>query len=243
MELMRAPSLIADNLHKVQDRMNQAAQSVGKNLDDIHLVVVTKTHPINVVEMVIEVGARYIGESYVEEGIPKIQALSGRSGVEWHMIGHVQSRKASLLCEHFDYLHSLDSVKLAYRIDRFASQMGRILPVLIECNVSGEATKYGWSAWREDAWPELMYDFGKILQLPNLKVKGLMTIAPYFDNAEEARPYFRRLRLLREFLVDHYPNSQWTELSMGMSGDFEVAIQEGATWIRVGQAILGPRNP
>jgi pyridoxal phosphate enzyme (YggS family) len=157
------------------------------------------------------------------------------------MIGHVQSRKARLVAEHFDWLHSLDSVKLAGRLDRVCVELDRRLPVLLECNVSGEESKFGWPAWDENNWPELLEPVSAILAMPGLDVRGLMTMAPFLDEAEQARPFFRRLRLLLEYFTGQFPQARWEELSMGMSADFPVAVQEGATLVRVGTAIMGER--
>jgi uncharacterized pyridoxal phosphate-containing UPF0001 family protein len=127
-------------------------------------------------------------------------------------------------------------------LDRFAGEIGKRVPILLECNVSGEETKYGWTAWNELEWEELAEEIAPILEMRNLEVLGLMTMAPFLPDAEQARPYFIRLRKLREFLSVRYPKSKWNELSMGMSADFEVAIQEGATIVRIGTAILGERK-
>jgi pyridoxal phosphate enzyme (YggS family) len=158
------------------------------------------------------------------------------------MIGHVQSRKAELVCNNFDYVHSLDSLKLAVRYNRHAGVLSRKLPVLLQFNVSGEESKSGWDAWTELQWDQLIPEMEKILTLENIQVRGIMTMPPYAEDPEEVRPYFRRLVQLRNFLYSRFHHLDWNELSMGMSGDFEVAIQEGATWVRIGQAILGPRN-
>jgi PLP dependent protein len=157
------------------------------------------------------------------------------------MIGHVQSRKAAWVAERFDWLHSLDSLKLARRISRFAGQAGRRLPVLMECNVSGEESKFGWPAWREGSWAELLDPFGEVLELPGLEIRGLMTMAPFLPDPEQARPYFKRLKKLQGYLAAKLPQADWSELSMGMSADFDVAVEEGATWVRVGTAITGSR--
>jgi pyridoxal phosphate enzyme (YggS family) len=186
-------------------------------------------------------GAHRLGENYVEEGIAKIEALAGLTGIEWHMIGHIQSRKAQPVSEYFHWVHSLDSLKLARRLDRFSGEAHRKIPALLECNVSAEESKFGLPAAREQDWERLLPEIEAILGLPNLQVCGLMTMAPFLPDAEAARPFFRRLRGLRDFLAGRFPGSNWTELSMGMSGDFEIAVQEGATLVRVGQAILGPR--
>jgi pyridoxal phosphate enzyme (YggS family) len=232
---------ILHNLRAVQDRIAQAAEQAGRNYLDIRLVVVTKTHPVQIIETLLEAGVQCIGESYIEEAIPKMHALAGRSDFEWHMIGHVQSRKARQVCDHFQYLHSLDSLKLASHLSRFTVESSMVLPVLLECNVSAEQSKFGWPAWDEARWSELISPFAQVLALPGLEVRGLMTIAPLGDDPDQARPYFRRLRRLRTFLSSELPQVVWRELSMGMSADYEVAIQEGATMVRIGQAILGPR--
>ncbi len=224
----------------VVERINRAACSVGRDPAEVHLVVVTKLHPIETVMAAITAGARYLGENYAEEAISKIQATTGL-GVEWHMIGHLQGRKAGLVCEHFDYLHSLDSLKLAGRLSRLALDNQRAIPVLLQFNVSGEMSKSGWDAWQDALWPGLVDDIGEILALPGLKVRGLMAMPPLDLDPESARPHFQKLKRLQLFLKRYFPEASWDELSMGMSNDFEVAVQEGATWVRVGQAILGPR--
>ena len=233
---------ILRNLEQVRSRIEQSARRVGRGPQEIRLVVVTKTHPVQVIETLLEAGVDCIGESYVEEAMPKIAALAGRSAVEWHMVGHVQSRKARQVCQNFQFLHSLDSLKLASHLDRFASDLDMTLPVLLECNVSAEESKFGWPAWDEARWPELLSPITQILALPNLEVRGIMTIAPFGDDPGQARPYFSRLRKLRTFLSSNFQQVKWEELSMGMSADFEVAIEEGATMVRIGQAILGPRG-
>jgi pyridoxal phosphate enzyme (YggS family) len=157
------------------------------------------------------------------------------------MIGHIQSRKAKAVCQSFDYTHSLDSLKLANRLDRFAAEEGRSLPVLLECNVSGEESKTGWPAWQEAEWGNLAEALAPLFDLTHLQMHGLMTMPPFFEDAERARPYFQRLRRLRDFLAERYPGADWSELSMGMSADFQVAVEEGATLVRVGTAIVGPR--
>ena len=226
---------------RILERIKLAAQSVGRNPNDIRLVVVTKGQPLAVVESVIAAGARVFAENYPEVAVPRIQALSDHSDLEWHMIGHVQSRKARLVSEHFDLLHSLDSIKLARRLNRFSGEQGRTLPVLLQVNVSGESSKFGWPAWEKEQWQERRIDVSEILEFSHLEIRGLMTIAPFVAKPEKARPYFQRLRQLQVFLSTHFPQKNWNELSMGMSPDFEVAIQEGATMVRVGEAVLGPR--
>jgi pyridoxal phosphate enzyme (YggS family) len=157
------------------------------------------------------------------------------------MIGHVQSRKADLVAVHFSMLHSLDSVKLGGRLNRYCEEAGRTLPVLLEINVSGEESKFGFSGWDEHHWKELRPVIEQIMTFPHLNLRGLMTMPPFYENPEQTRPYFQRLRHLQAYLKDRFPQITWTELSMGTSVDFIAAIEEGATYVRVGQAILGPR--
>jgi hypothetical protein len=246
---------IRERYEKILNRIDQVARSAGRNPGDIRLVVVTKLQPVEIVREAIAAGARYLGENYADEAMEKKIALHGISpaftrpgrsshteGIQWHIIGHVQGRKAHLVCEHFDYLHSLDSLKLAQRLENSCANIDRILPVLLEFNLSGEPTKSGWPALDETRWEELLPEVTAIVNLPHLRLEGLMTMPPFFDNPEDARPYFIRLRKLQEYFKHHVAGSSWRELSMGMSGDYEVAIQEGATWVRIGQAILGPRG-
>jgi PLP dependent protein len=158
------------------------------------------------------------------------------------MIGHVQSRKARMVAANFNMVHSIDSAKLAGRLNQYSFDLDRRLPVLLEFNVSGEESKFGFSAWEQRQWKNLTPEIEKILTFSNLDVRGLMTMPPFFDDPEFTRPYFQRLRQLQEFLARLYPQVIWKDLSMGTSVDYIAAIQEGATFIRIGQAILGPRT-
>jgi pyridoxal phosphate enzyme (YggS family) len=205
-------------------------------------VVVTKTQPLETVQAAIEAGVRIFGENYPEEGVMKIQSLPAQTGVEWHMIGHVQSRKARLVAGHFALLHSLDSLKLATRLDRFAEEAGRSLPVLLELNVGGEESKSGWEASTDNHWDAILPEIAALHELPHLRLQGLMTMPPLGMESEDSRQYFQRLRLLRDRLASQFPQTDWHELSMGTSSDFQVAVEEGATLVRVGTAIVGARN-
>jgi PLP dependent protein len=219
-----------------------AARKYGRNPNEIRLVVVTKSQPVEVVQAAIEAGVQILGENYPEEGVMKIQSVTGQSGVEWHMIGHVQSRKARLVADHFALLHSLDSLKLAQRLDRFAAERDRVLPVLLEFNVGGEESKAGWDASEPSQWEAWLPEVASILDLPHLRVHGLMTMPPLETNPEDARRFFQRLRDLRGHLASQFPQADWRELSMGTSADFVVAVEEGATLVRVGTAIVGARK-
>ena len=221
--------------------VSAAARKGGRGAEVVRLVVVTKTQPLETVQAAIEAGAQILGENYAEEAADKIAAVGLQSGVEWHMIGHVQSRKAGLVAQHFDLIHSLDSLRLAERLNRAAAEAGRTLPVLLEFNVSGEKSKHGWTAADEPQWAGLIGEVQSVAALTNLRVRGLMTMPPLSTDPEAARSYFQRLRRLRDFMAASVPQAEWHELSMGTSADFEVAVEEGATLVRVGQAILGPR--
>ena len=232
---------IEQNLKQVRQNIVAAAETVDRDPSDIRLVVVTKGHSAIVVKTVVEAGAAIVGESYVKEALFKIDLFSDYD-IEWHMIGHIQSGKARHIVANFDYVHSLDRFDLAERLNKAAAQFPRTLPVLLECNVSGEESKYGWPAWDEERWLQLAESLTPVLAMDNLRVEGLMAMAPYHTDPEHSRPYFQRLRRLREFLAERFQTHDFKELSMGMSADYEVAVQEGATIVRVGTAILGSRS-
>lgn len=233
---------IRQRYQRISEQIAEAAARVGRDPAAVRLIVVTKSQPLSVVQAAIQVGISRLGENYAEEAVEKMNLLPAGE-VEWHMIGHVQSRKAALVAGRFAMLHSLDSVKLARRLNAFCEQEQRVLPVLLEFNVSGEASKFGFPAWEEARWPDLLPAIEQILQFPRLQVRGLMTMPPYFDDPEHTRPYFQKLRRLQEFLRQRLPQADWRELSIGTSADFLVAVEEGATYVRIGQAILGPRPP
>jgi pyridoxal phosphate enzyme (YggS family) len=194
--------------------------------------------PVSRILEAYEAGQRLFGENRVQEGVEKVETLRGQApDVRWHLIGHLQSNKVKAAVEHFDVLESVDSLRLAEKLDERAALRDRRLPVLLEVNVAGEESKSGFSvaALRQD-WPGLF-------QLRHLDVCGLMTVAPLAADPEAVRPVFRALRELRDELRDTSGRTELRELSMGMSGDFEVAIEEGSTIVRVGRAIFGDRPP
>jgi pyridoxal phosphate enzyme (YggS family) len=237
---------IRERYLSTSEKISAAANHAGREPKSVKLVVVTKAQPVEVARAAIEAGARYLGENYPEEGVAKIQLLREFSAVEWHMIGHVQSRKAQSVAGNFNFLHSLDSLKLAARLDRFCGEAGRSLPVLLEFNVGAEESKSGWPASDESRWPELLDELSAVAALPHLLVRGLMTMPPLGSSPEFSRPYFQRLRRLQEFLASQISHANrsvnFDELSMGTSSDYEVAVEEGATLVRVGTAIVGPRQ-
>ena len=232
---------IQERYEAAQEKVAEAARRSGRNVDDVRLLVVTKKQPLPILQAALSAGISLFGENYPEEAVSKQQSLEDDSGVEWHMIGHVQSRKASLVAENFALLHSLDSLKLARRLDRFCADAGERLPVLLQFNVGDEESKFGWKAANKTDWNDFLPDVEGILELRNLEIKGLMTMPPFFLDAEGTRPYFQRLRVLRDYLGGRYPQADWLHLSMGTSGDYHVAVEEGATIVRLGQAVLGPR--
>lgn len=224
------------------DLIAHSARASGRSPQAVRLVVVTKTQPLHTVLAAIQAGAAILGENYPEEGVQKMRALPESSTVEWHMIGHVQSRKAQLIPSSYAMLHSLDSLKLAIRLDRFSREAGVKLPVLLEFNVGDEQTKSGWLARDESRWGILLQEMDALLALPNLQVRGLMTMPPLGALAEDSRPYFQRLRRLRDYLASQFPRADFSQLSMGTSADYQVAVQEGASLVRIGSAIIGARH-
>ncbi|MDX9864757.1 MAG: YggS family pyridoxal phosphate-dependent enzyme [Anaerolineaceae bacterium] len=233
---------IKENLEVIQQQIAAAANRGGWNAGDVKLVTVSKKKSVEVIQAAIQAGIRLFGENYPEETVEKMDILDREyPELAWHMIGHLQSRKVRLVAERFDMMHSLDSVRLANKLGRSLEQAGRQLPVLLEMNVSGEESKGGWSAWEEKQWEGLIPEIEQILAIDNLVVKGLMTMPPLCEDVEKTRPYFVRLRKLQEWLGRKFPETVWDELSMGTSMDFEVAVEEGATFVRIGTAILGAR--
>ena len=218
---------IEQNLREVERRIAQAAERVGRSPGEITIVAVTKNIELEAVKAALKAGIRHIGENRVQEARKKIESLSTLvPRPVWHMVGHLQANKTKTAAEIFDIIHSIDSVRLAEAISHRASSD---LSLLIQVNVSGEGAKGGFAV------AELTKAVVEIARLPRLEVKGLMTIAPLLEDPEEVRPIFRRLRELRDALgLEH--------LSMGMSDDFEVAVEEGATMVRIGRAIFGERR-
>lgn len=233
---------IQGNLETVKTRIERAARSSGRSPEEVRVVVVTKAQPVEVIRAAIQAGARLIGENYPDESEEKILALRNEFQVEWHMIGHLQSRKTRLVAEYFDYFETLDRVDLAVKLEKLLVESGKILPVLLEMNVTGEESKYGWNAQNEESWESIVPDVEKVMELPHLRIRGLMTIPPLFDRPEDARPYFVKLVHLRDTLVRRIPSLELRELSMGTSSDYEVAVQEGASIVRLGTAIVGSRK-
>jgi pyridoxal phosphate enzyme (YggS family) len=239
---------IAARIEDVQSRIIEAARRAGREPSDVLLVAVSKTHGLDAVEAAYNAGLRHFGENRIEEGGEKIPAARSLlpADVVWHMIGHIQSRKTGDVPGLFNWVHSVDRLKIARRLSDAALAEGRVLEVLLELNVSGEESKqgYGLAGWPEDSrtFAALRQDIEVMAQMPGIRVQGLMTMAPYGIDPEDARPVFRRLRAVREALCNHFPAMRWLHLSMGMTADYEVAVEEGATIVRVGTAIFGERE-
>jgi len=225
------------------ERIERAARRVGRDPSEIKLVAVSKTVEASRIQEAIEAGVSILGENYVQEAQKKIEeigrpACTERFGegrpVAWHFIGHLQTNKAKYAIRLFEMIHSLDSLPLAEELNRRAEQGGQVAKVMIEVNISGEATKFGTDE-------EKVFSIARgILNLNHLSLEGLMTMPPYFDSPEMSRPYYIKLRELKEKMIRE--GIPLKELSMGMSNDFEIAIEEGATYVRVGTAIFGERK-
>ena len=230
---------IAENIARVRDRIAATARRSGRKPAEIALMAVTKTHPPERIQEAHAAGLRLFGENRVQEFDRKAEAVRNLQGAEWHMIGHLQSNKASNAAELFSAIDSLDSLKLAEKLNAAAQKLSKKLMVLIEINVGGEAAKSGVAPGSQEL--ETILEAAPLLT--SLEFRGLMTIPPFTEKPEEARPYFRQLRSLRDTLsARRLPCIGMDVLSMGMSHDFEVATEEGSTCVRVGTAIFGERT-
>jgi pyridoxal phosphate enzyme (YggS family) len=226
---------MAANIDHVRSIIAESALRVGRAPGEIMLVAVSKTMPVELVQMAYNLGVTDFGENRVQEALPKIAAYHPQ-GLRWHMIGHLQSNKAGKVVSPFYCIHSVDSFHLAQTLSRHAGEQGKRLPVLLQVNVSGEASKEGMSQ------AEMSELAPQVVALPHIQVDGLMTIAPLVEDPEQVRPVFRALRLLREQLRAELPQCSWQHLSMGMTDDYPIAIEEGATIVRIGRAIFGERR-
>jgi PLP dependent protein len=241
---------IARNYAGVCEEIATAAREAGRDPAGVKVVAVTKTWPPAVVVAAYEAGIRHIGENRPEELAEKhaeVEAILGpESGLVWHLIGPLQSRKTGLAAAHADFFHALDRLKIAHRLSRELADSDRTLPVLLEVNVSGEASKHGFAAtrWEEDAAQResLLQAARAVASLPALEVRGLMTMAPWEAPPDEIRAVFARTRALAAWLAGQVPQASWSQLSMGMTDDFALAVVEGATHVRIGRAIFGERR-
>ena len=224
---------LAENLDSIQQRIRAACGRAGRDVNSVLLLAVSKTHPAETIQAAVNCGQMFFGENKVQEAKAKIPMCPGKA--RWHFIGHLQSNKVRDAVALFEMIQSVDSLALAREISLRCEQAAKTMPVLIEVNVAGEASKFGYP-------PEkLVRELPELKRLPRLEIHGLMTVPPYVTDAERARPHFRRLRELKT-KCEEILGAPLPHLSMGMSGDFEVAIEEGATTVRVGTALFGPRG-
>lgn len=225
---------IRENIQRVQARIEHACLKSGRRPEEIRLIAVTKSVEVPQIEAAIEAGIREIGENRVQEALPKFDKI--KAPVTWHMIGHLQTNKVNKALEFADMIQSVDSLRLAEAIQKRADRLDRDIEVLVEVNTSGEASKFGFAP------EEVVSAVEEIAHMPRLRVKGLMTIGAFLPDPEDVRPCFVRLRHLREQIRERsLPHVDLEILSMGMTDDFEVAIEEGSTMVRVGRAIFGDR--
>lgn len=240
-------------LARVRERIAEACLRAGRAPDSVTLVAVSKTFPAEAIVEAAAAGQRDFGENRVEEALPKVKEVEARLAVRglgddlrWHLVGHLQSRKARDAAGRFHLIHSVDSLKLAVKLNARCAAQGVAQPILLECNVSGEDTKNGFQlhGWERDRarLDAFANQVAQIAALPNLSVRGLMTMAPIVERPDEARPVFASLRALRDALSERLSELSLDHLSMGMTDDFEAAIAEGATMVRIGRAIFGVRE-
>jgi hypothetical protein len=226
---------IKENLEKVRNRMDGAARRTGRKPEDITLVAVTKTYPAETIKQGIEAGIGIIGENRVQEAVQKYPQIG--SGIEWHLIGHLQSNKAKKAVEIFSLIQSIDSVNLAREVGRRAGEIGKLQNILLEVNTSEEPQKYGFPT------ADVVKAVNELKDVTGIKVLGLMTVGPLTDDVEKVRKAFRKLRTVFDEISGMvFSNVEMKHLSMGMSGDFEIAIEQGSNMVRIGSAIFGARG-
>ena len=227
---------VGDNVRHILTTIRSVAARSARNPDSIRLVAVTKTVGVERIQEAMSAGVTIVGENRLQEALPKIERLGGEQ-LRWHFIGRLQRRKVKMVVGLFELIHSVDSLELAEEINRRAEQAGLSQSILLEVNIGGEKSKGGWAPTSVAA------SFPELSRMSHLRIQGLMAIPPLAPNAEVARPYFRRLRELgRSLTRSGCENINMDELSMGMSGDYQVAVEEGATYVRIGTAIFGARH-
>jgi len=224
---------LAENLHLIQQRIHAACERAGRAGDSVTLLAVSKTHPAEMIQAAVDCGQIFFGESKIQEAKAKIPLCPGRT--RWHFIGHLQSNKVRDAVELFEMIQSVDSLALAREISKRCEQAAKMMPVLLEVNVAGEASKFGYKP------EQMLAELKELNRLPRIEIQGLMTVPPFSADPEKSRPHFQRLRELK-IQCEEIFGSPLPHLSMGMSGDFEIAIAEGATIVRVGTALFGERK-
>ena len=227
---------IKDNLDRINKKIAETAVSCGRRPDTIQLIAVSKRKSVETIMEGIKAGAQHLGENYIQEAIEKINII-GKESACWHFIGHLQSNKAKFAVKYFEYIHTVDTLKLAKEINKQAKKIQKIQKILIQINISKEETKSGTDI------EEAIELVNKISAFENLSLQGLMCMPPYFSDPEQARVYFKQLVQIKQKIMAHHPdNVSMKHLSMGMSNDFNVAIEEGSTMVRIGTSIFGRRD-
>lgn len=223
---------LKENYKEIVERIERACERVGRDPASVSIVAVAKGHPAEAVREATEIGLKIFGENKVQEAKAKIPLCP--PGIKWHMIGHLQMNKVKDAVQLFDMIHSVDSLRAVMEISKRAMQFNKIMPILLEVNVSGETSKFGYSP------SMLKEEIKEIIKLPDIDLQGLMTMAPFLEDPQQTRPYFKRLRELKQECEDVIGKAL-PHLSMGMTNDFEVAVEEGATYVRIGTALFGER--
>lgn len=242
MDKMTIGREIEKRYETVYKQLEEAALRANRDPKEITVLAVSKLQPVEKIRSAYDAGIRFFGESYVEEALPKMEALTDLENVIWEMVGHVQSRKAKLVANSFSRLHSLSSIKLARLLNRHRDTALSPMEVLIQVNVSGEESKQGVDATEREKWDNVLKFAQELKDYPNLKLTGLMSMPPLFDDPEQNRPYFQKVRELLNYLNEKDSSLNLHELSMGTSYDFVIAIEEGATIVRLGSSLLGERH-
>jgi pyridoxal phosphate enzyme (YggS family) len=233
---------IRDNIQKLQESVSSIAAKHGRNSRDIRSVLVTKYQSVEKINAAIKFGTRDLAENYPEMLISKLSEIDQVEHLTWHMIGHIQSRKANLVVDHFSYVHSIDSIKIANRLNMRATEKSCILPILIEINIGNEKSKSGYPVNTKGEYNTLVENLDAISKCDHLKINGLMTMPPFTEEPENSRIYFQECRKLLDKINNDMPMIQLSELSMGTSQDYQVAIEEGATLIRIGTLVFGDKK-
>lgn len=241
MSMLSDLNKIGTNLDEVKFKIDLALASSGRTAGSARLVVVTKGQPVEKVQALIDSGGILLGENYPEETARKIPGLKGAENIRWHMIGHIQRRKIKYLVQYFDVIESVESLETSHKLDQKFADAKRTIKILLEVNLSGEQSKQGFALESRERWPEFIQAIRSIMRYQHLEVTGLMTMPPLEIAPEDSRLYFRRCRELGDYVNDQIGRKVISELSMGTSHDYQVALEEGATIVRVGEAIMGPR--
>ncbi len=233
---------IKNNFAEVMEIIDHAAKISGRNADEISILAISKRQPLEVIEAAYHCGQLAFGESYVQEALEKMAHFQELKDIRWNMVGHIQSRKARDVAEKFHAVHSLDSLKLATLLNQYRPPELSLLEVFLEVNIGDESSKTGFPASNEEDWEALVGVVESILRLERLKLVGLMAMPPLFPDSQQSRPYFQTLRELSDYINYRVKKAAFTQLSAGTSTDFDVAIEEGATIVRIGERLLGPRR-